>query len=55
MNTTIKASPQSGYFFPKDVCNFETYAVGSRVPFDIFAADFVHFIEGVKRRNRFVR
>jgi len=43
--TRYKVSPQAGYFFAKDVCLFETFALGSKVPFDLFATAYVSLIQ----------
>ena len=46
MRTAVRGTPQAGYFFPRGVCNFETFALGSRAPFDFFAAGYVKWLEG---------
>ena len=44
-STVVKGSPQAGFFFPTGVCNFETFALGSRAPFDGLASWAVHLVE----------
>jgi hypothetical protein len=39
-------SRKAGYYFPTNVTIFPEYVLGVRVPFDKFATDYVHWLEG---------
>eukprot|EP00039_Didymoeca_costata_P023992 m.8921 g.8921 ORF g.8921 m.8921 type:complete len:400 (+) comp3973_c0_seq1:26-1225(+) len=45
MNTTVKAAPQGGYYFPKGIFQYNMYAKGKRIPFDLFATGYVNMIQ----------
>ena len=42
----MHACQQAGYYFPTNVTVFPEYVLGIRVPFDKFASDYVHWLEG---------
>ena len=42
----VKGSPQAGFYFPSPVYLYPVYAVGLKIPFDLFATDYVHLLEG---------